>query len=118
MVGSVVPRHLSNEVEAVRRQRAQSKIEATGARPRARQIWWAADRAPGAIGVRCTGAASVTHRAARYVGKQRIADLLETLVVNEAARVGSIRGGVGQHVSPRNLHAHFDPDIGSRSIDG
>src|SRR5438128_2651849 len=118
MVGCIVPRHLRNEIEAVRRQRAQRQVEAARAHLCACYIWRAADCAPGALGVRRTDGASVAGRATRYVSEQRIADLLETLVVNEAARVGSIGSGVGEHVSPRNLHAHLDSDIGSRSIDG
>src|SRR5205823_9269276 len=84
MVGFIVPRHLRNEIEAVRRQRAQRNIEAAGTHLCACQVWRAADRAPGASGVRRADGAGVTGRAGRYVSKQRIADLLEPLVVNEA----------------------------------
>src|SRR5262249_53913577 len=52
VVRGVVPRHLRNEVEAVRRQGAQRQVEATSAYLRTGQVGWAADRAPRALSVR------------------------------------------------------------------
>src|SRR5262249_46295688 len=85
-----VARHRYDKIKAVSGKRGQQDLKITArswrlAEAGARAIRWICARVPGrTVGIRCTGPTRQRRDAIREVAKERIADLLNPLIVDDA----------------------------------